>query len=101
MARRIVFKLRTSKSSATALFEGFSAVSSSLQKYMTSKEISVSFKSAEIKLKNAIATASADSISAFSLEAQRVSSEILTAGFTLQIAEDSPKLIEKMREAAK
>ncbi|MDR1641287.1 MAG: hypothetical protein LBT59_16465, partial [Clostridiales bacterium] len=104
MARRIVFKLRTSKSSvnANAICDSFAAISSSLQKFLSNnKALAESFKFAESKLKTAVVSASADNISAFSVEAQRLSSEILTAGFTLQIAEEAPKLIDKMREVAK
>jgi hypothetical protein len=104
MAQRIVFCLKTKKSSidTDSIYSELSSVSESLQKYTAGNEkLAESFKTVESKLKQAIVNTSDTTLRDFFDAAQQLGTEMLSAEFTMPIAEDSPTLIGKMSEIAK
>jgi hypothetical protein len=104
MAQRIVFSLKTKKSSAdtNAIYSGFSSISASLQKYTgVNEELAESFKIVEGKLKQAIVNTNDKTLRGFFDAAQQLGAKLLSAEFTMQVAEDAPTLIGKMNEVAK
>jgi hypothetical protein len=104
MAQRIVFRLKTQKSSddTNAIYSGFSSVSASLQRYTGgNKELAESFNTVEGKLKQAIVNTDDKTLRDFFDAAQQIVTALLSAEFTMRIAEDSPTLIGKMNEVAK
>jgi hypothetical protein len=104
MSQRIVFRLKTQKSSADtdAIYSGFSSISASLQRYTGgNKELAESFKAVEGKLKQAIVNADDKTLRDFFDEAQQMVTTLFSAEFTMQIAEDTTMLIGKMSEVAK
>ena len=104
MVNRIIFKLKTRKSSieTSSIDNDFHAVSISILKYCRdSKELIEAFKGVESKLKQTVINTNDKTIRDFFESSQRVKAELWTANLSLQIAEDAPSLIEKMREVAK
>ncbi len=104
MAKRIIYKLNSNKSSidTTNMYHTFQAISDSVLKYCgDTKELAESFKIAENKLKQAIVSVSDTTLRDFFESSQQVNAMLLTAKFSLQIAEDASNLIEKMRQVAK
>ena len=104
MAKQIVFNLKANKHSLDekSLYKGFQAVSASVLKYCgDAKELAEKFKLAEEKLKLAIVNTNDKTLKDFFESTQQINVELLKAIFSLQIAEEVPNLIEKMRQVAK
>ena len=104
MIKRIVFRLKNNKLKASYILinNGFSDALASVQKYTVENEtLSNSFVNVKRNLEQIGVNASESKLRDFFNEAHRLGAELLTAEFSMQIAEDAPKLIDKMREVAK
>jgi hypothetical protein len=104
MAQRIIIKLKANKSSTdtNAMYRGFQDISASVLKYCVgAKELALKFQSAEDKLKQVIVTVDDKTLREFFESSQQVNAELLKTEFSLQIAEETPNLIERMRQLAK
>lgn len=103
MTRRIIFKLKTSKSSidTKSIYGEFQAISSAVLKYCgDNKDLAETFKGAESKFKQALIRTDDKALRDFFESSQQVNSELSKADFSLQIVEEAFNLIEKMKKFA-
>jgi hypothetical protein len=107
MAKRIVFKLKTVKSSdyLQSLYKDFCAISKSLLGYCDNKieaekVFANAFRDSESELVRAIQKTNDETVRNFFESAEKVSEKLLEADFTLQIVDEAPALTEKLRAVA-
>lgn len=103
-ARDILVKLKTKDSSLNtkSLPRDYKGVSTSILQYCeNSNALAVKFKLVEDNLKNAIIAPDDKTLQQFFESAQQVSTELMNADFSLQISEEAPKLIEKIKTIAR
>jgi hypothetical protein len=107
MAKRIMRELNARKTSFDTnkiMYQKFQEVSAAVLKYRVNTEeqkLAESFKSAENKLKQAIADPNEKTLREFYGLSRQVNDAIFETDFSLQISEGAPALIEKMRQVAK
>lgn len=102
LVQRVAFELIRSKSNADKknIYSGFKEISTSLLRCANGSDaLAESFEAVDSKLKRAVGNANA--VGDFTSEAEQLKAKLLTAEFTMQIAEDAPVLIAKMKEIAK
>jgi hypothetical protein len=107
MAKQIMRELNAHKTSFDTnkiMYQKFQEVSAAVLKYRVNTEeqkLAESFKLAENKLKQAIVDPNDKILREFVGSSQQVKDAIFKADFSLQISEDAPVLIEKMRQVDK
>ncbi|MDR1623013.1 MAG: hypothetical protein LBS00_11615 [Synergistaceae bacterium] len=104
LAQRIVLSLKTKKTStdADSIYHSFRSLSKSLQKYTCgNKELAEAFETVENKLKQAVVDATDTTLRDFFDAAKQLGTEMLSAEFAMQIAEDAQGLINEMSGIAK
>lgn len=106
MAQRIVneIKLKKAKADTRGIYDRFQLVSAAFQNYCVSEKkiMADMFANAADKLEQVIVNTNdktlGDKLNDFYSECEKITKMIMSSEFTLQIAEDAPDLIRKMKE---